>query len=1051
MVVDPQETALTATVTGLIERAPESGGSSDWNGGAPPDVRGVRDLDDALRAVEAGSVAAIVLMVPTGDRHVERRVRDARTVSTEVPLIVVCDGAAEVRGSLIAWGADDVLDRGCFAEGFLQSLGNEVRRSRRHSLEHLVSAHLLIDALFRDIGYALIDTSGTVVLTGLQSSEHWSGGLIGLRASDLVVGRDRVRFEEALRLAERFPSVARKVEVEVVSPTPGRRWLEISMVDIGRVSAVGGVVATHRDQGQGVPDAAVVECLAEGVVVYGPDGIITVWNDAASRLLGVPATEAVGAGVEALIGHVAPPTPVLPGEEVPDRWIDEVQMVLPDGGEYLIERNFTRVRGSRGNLLETVLVVASVTGRHDAEVIAQRFSAVLDSSSEAILSKTAQGVITTWNSAAERMYGYTSEEVIGRHVAMLVPEDRRGELESILAQVARGSAVERLETVRRRKDMSEVRVVLSVSPLFDGDGTVVGSIAVARDITLQRAAEEESELAELRFEGSFRRSTFGMAMADLVGRLASVNPAFCDLLGRPAGEIVGHMMFDFAESDGRLVSQAEVPSIRDGVDSYSDERRYRRPDGITVWLQANVTVIRGSEGEPLYLMIQALDITARKRMEYELEHRALHDDLTGLPNRALLNDRLDQALAVARRAGHQVGMVFLDVDGFKNVNDALGHGAGDRLLVELGHRLRSTIRPVDTVARFGGDEFAILCADVTMESMELLAARIRGAMNERIDVGGHDVAVHASLGITLSEPESSAQSILSEADAAMYRAKELGRDRSAIFDDALRTRAAEYLESEKALRLAIARRDLVAYYQPIVGLNDGRPIGVEALVRWVRDDGTIVPPDRIIPLAESTGLIVRLGELILLESVRTVSTWNSMSSAEEQLVVSVNISARQLSEPSLVEMVRRALEETGLEPGRLQLEITETVVMSDIEATIAKLYEIRDLGVTVSIDDFGTGYSSLAYLKQLPVDTLKIDHSFVDGVVDDPDDHSIVEAVIGLGRALGITCLAEGVESDEQLDSLARLGCDLGQGYLWARPMAATDARQWLARRFADL
>ena len=465
-----------------------------------------------------------------------------------------------------------------------------------------------------------------------------------------------------------------------------------------------------------------------------------------------------------------------------------------------------------------------------------------------------------------------------------------------------------------------------------------------------------------------------------------------------------------------------------------------------VWLQANVTLIRGPAGAPLYLMVQALDITARKRMEYELEHRALHDDLTGLPNRALLNDRLEQALAVTGRTGGHIGVVFLDVDGFKNVNDALGHGTGDNLLVELGHRLCMAVRPDDTVARFGGDEFVILCADVTIESMELLAARIGAALSERFTVGGKDVEVHASLGITLSAPESTPQSLLSEADAAMFRAKELGRNQVAVFDDTLRARAAEFLEGEKALRLAIARRDLVAFYQPIIDLAAGRPIGVEALVRWIRPDGSVVTPDQFIPLAEATGLIVRLGELMLLEAVQTVAGWNAAGPSDQQLWVSVNLSARQLVEPSLLETVRHTLAASGLLPGQLHLEITETVVMGDVEASIVKLEQIRGLGVRVSIDDFGTGYSSLAYLRQLPVDTLKIDRRFVDGVVDEPDDLSIVEAVIGLSRSLGLTSLAEGVETDDQLQALVRLGCELGQGYLWARPMTADDALEWVRR-----
>ncbi len=535
-----------------------------------------------------------------------------------------------------------------------------------------------------------------------------------------------------------------------------------------------------------------------------------------------------------------------------------------------------------------------------------------------------------------------------------------------------------------------------------------------------------------------------MAMADLVGRLTSVNPALCDLLGRVAHDLVGHVLADFADDDPKTW---DVPGTRDGIDSYSDERQYRRPDGAFVWLQANVTLIRDPDGSPLYQMLQVLDITARKQLEHELEHRALHDDLTGLANRALLNDRLEHALAAADRTGRKVGVAFLDVDGFKYVNDALGHAAGDQLLVELGRRLVRVVRPEDTVARFGGDEFVILCADVTLANMEALADRVGAAMSQRFAVGSEAVSMHLSTGITVGMPASTAQSMLSEADAAMFRAKELGRGRVAAFNDTMRVKAADYLQGEQSLRQALGNRDVVAHYQPIVDLRDGRPVGVEALARWRHPTAVVIPPAQFIPLAESTGLIHRLGELILLESTAAIAAWNSAGPPEEELWVSVNLSTRQLAGTRMLEMVRRALSESGLPARNLHLEVTETVLMDDIGGSIGRLHELHDLGVRISIDDFGTGYSSLAYLKRLPVDTLKIDRTFVDGLSTDPSDRSIVRAIIGLTRAMGLDCLAEGVERQDQLDVLVELGCELGQGYLWSVPLPEPEARRWIGCR----
>jgi len=1052
LVVDQQQSTPPEVFSRVIGQEPGRRLDPLWPGGVPPEVISVRDRDHAVDVWDRELVAAVILIPPSDDRQLRERTLDLHHLSARAPLIVVHDGPAEVKADLVEWGADDAVERGLLDVELVPSLMTELHRRRRIALEQTVSAHVLIDVLSFDSGYVVLDMSGRVVESALRSGEPWFGGLTGLSGVDLIApGDDARRFASALRQAQSVPSVVRTVEVEVVSSTPDRRWLEISLVNLGSVSALEGVVAMHRDvtpghrlsapNGRGGADESVLDCLAEGVVAFAPDGTITHWNESAARLLGTPVADAVGADINALVPHVVPP-----GPEPPDSWSDEVLVVQSDG-EQVLERHFTRMWDPGRKLRETVLVVSSAIDEHAASAIARRFAAILDSSSEAILSTASDGDITTWNVAAARMYGYRAEEAVGRHVSMLVPEERRPELATILRRVAAGSVVEHLETVRRGKDGTEAMVVLSLSPLFDAGGAAVGSITVARDVVEQRVAEADRVLAETLFAGTFWRSTFGMGMADLVGRLTHVNPTLCELLGRPARDLIGHQLTDFAHVEEASPDGDGIPVLREGTDSYTDERRYCRPDGTVIWLQANVTLSRGPQAEALYLMLQVLDITSRKRVELELEHRALHDDLTGLPNRALLNDRLEQALAVARRTGGGVGVAFLDVDGFKNVNDVLGHRAGDSLLVGLGQRLSAAVRPEDTVARFGGDEFVILCTDVTIEEMSGLAERIGSTMVDRFDVGGHEVEVHASLGITVSAAQSSVQSMLSEADAAMFRAKELGRNRVAVFDDTIRARAADFLDGERALRLAIARQDLVAFYQPVMDLATDRPIGVEALVRWVREDGRVVLPGEFIPLAEESGLIVRLGELMLLEAAQTVSAWNAGVSGDGGLWVAVNLSARQFAEPTLVDAVRHALAATGLAPDKLHLEMTETVVMHDVEESIVRLDQIRALGVHVSVDDFGTGYSSLAYLKQLPVDTLKIDRRFIDGVASDPDDRSIVEAVISLGQALGLMCLAEGVESDEQLEALVQLGCESGQGYLWAHAMAEGDARRWLSMR----
>jgi diguanylate cyclase (GGDEF)-like protein len=466
-----------------------------------------------------------------------------------------------------------------------------------------------------------------------------------------------------------------------------------------------------------------------------------------------------------------------------------------------------------------------------------------------------------------------------------------------------------------------------------------------------------------------------------------------------------------------------------------------------VWLQLSVNLVRSGDDEPAYFMVQMQDITERKQMERELSHRAMHDDLTGLPNRALLNNRLEHAVGASRRTGKQIGLVFLDVDGFKDLNDALGHAAGDQLLVQVGERLAASVRPGDTVARFGGDEFVIVCADVTVDTMTALAGRIGDAMEPVFELEGRSVSLRASLGITISRPGSSAESLLSEADTAMYRAKELSRGGAAVFDESLRTRAAALLEGERSLRRALGQEEFHVYYQPVIDMRTEQAVGVEALVRWHTPDGRVVLPDEFIPMAERSGLIVGLGEIVLAQASAEVVRWNSRSPEAEPLWVSVNLSARQLGEAHLVELVDRVLTESGLPASLLHFEVAESVVMHDVDRSIEVLRDLRRLGVGLAIDDFGTGASSLAHLKQLPVDTLKVDRSLVANLGTDANGTSIVKAVIGLGRALGMRCLAEGVETGEQASALDELGCQLGQGYLWSRPLGPPDADLWAAAR----
>ncbi|WP_372788522.1 putative bifunctional diguanylate cyclase/phosphodiesterase [Paraconexibacter sp.] len=430
----------------------------------------------------------------------------------------------------------------------------------------------------------------------------------------------------------------------------------------------------------------------------------------------------------------------------------------------------------------------------------------------------------------------------------------------------------------------------------------------------------------------------------------------------------------------------------------------------------------------------------RKRAELQLAHAALHDGLTGLPNRALLLDRLGQALTRLGRRAAYVAVLFLDLDRFKVVNDSLGHDAGDRLLVDVAMRLSSDLRGGDTAARFGGDEFVILCEEVEGEREAIaIADRIAASLDAPFRVGDEEVFVRTSIGIALASgggvrPET----VIRDADAAMYRAKERGGGACEVFDDGMRERALQRLEHEHRLHRALHQHEFVLHYQPQVRMTTGVVAGVEALVRWEHPERGLVPPGDFISSAEETGLIIPLGAWVLEAACRQSAAW-AHALGERSPVVSVNLSARQIAHPDLVATVAEVLERTGADPATICLEVTETAVMQDLEAAVCVLNEVKALGLTLAIDDFGTGYSSLRALQRFPFDTVKIDRSFVSGVQDSEQAAAIVSAIVSLSHALGLRTVAEGVEEVGQVERLRALGCDVAQGFFYARPTPASN------------
>jgi diguanylate cyclase (GGDEF)-like protein len=450
---------------------------------------------------------------------------------------------------------------------------------------------------------------------------------------------------------------------------------------------------------------------------------------------------------------------------------------------------------------------------------------------------------------------------------------------------------------------------------------------------------------------------------------------------------------------------------------------------------------------------QAQEINHFPQKLDQLTRQAFQDPLTSLPNRALFMDRLTHALARTERRPQHVAVLFLDIDRFKVINDSLGHGVGDQVLGELSRRLAGCVRPEDTIARLGGDEFAILLEDLDdVAGATAVAERVAQALDAPFLLEGREVVVTMSVGVALNTRRPVApEELLRDADLAMYRAKGKGKNRFEVFDTDTGAPAIHRLDLELDLRGAVARGEFRLHYQPVVQLETGRVVEFEALVRWQHKERGLLSPDAFIGLTEETGLIIPIGQWVLTEACRQARSWQEQRPSDPPLTISVNLSARQLQDPDLIGLVSRVLADSGLDARSLKLEITESVVMEDAPSTLATLHTLRDLGIRLAIDDFGTGYSSLGYLKRFPIDTLKIDRSFVEGIVSDSEDAAIVQAVISVAKILGLSVTAEGIEDEAQLRRLKELGCDRGQGFYFGEPLAADIAIESLDRHPAGV
>jgi len=595
--------------------------------------------------------------------------------------------------------------------------------------------------------------------------------------------------------------------------------------------------------------------------------------------------------------------------------------------------------------------------------------------------------------------------------------------------------------------------VMLVAHIGDSGETEAISI-VARDITELRAAQVQLEESESRMHALVENSADLLVLVGPDGMVRYASPAVERVLSHPRGTLDGieivelvhpedlQQAYDMASAI-MAPETAPIPS--------SAELRIAHGDGSYRHLEvtANNLLDNPAVGG---IVLNATDITGRVAATAQLEEQAYHDDLTGLPNRALLIERLRDALQRANDRRMLVGVLFLDLDRFNVVNESLGHLAGDELLNEVARRMQEVVRPGDVVARLGGDEFAVIVQDMLRPGdAVVLARRIRKSLTQPITVMGQTAVITASIGIAIAEGGEQPPDLLRDADTAMHRAKEKGRDIAVVFDDHLRDQAVRRLEVENKLRAALDADALVVHYQPVLDIATGMLSGAEALVRIRNDDGSLVMPGHFIDVAEESGLIAQLGHQVLVKSIRQAAEWTALNvPGQAPPSVAVNVSARQLTDPNYPDILEHELATSGLAPQQLSLELTESALIDGNPTTEASLQKLHDLGVRIGLDDFGTGFSSLAYLKRFPISFLKIDRSFVNGLGEDDDDSAIVRATIALAHGLNLRVVAEGIETVGQLQQLAALNCEFGQGYLFSKPIDPKELEMFLGKRWAS-
>jgi diguanylate cyclase (GGDEF)-like protein/PAS domain S-box-containing protein len=881
----------------------------------------------------------------------------------------------------------------------------------------------------------------------------------------LVHPDDRAHAREAWMQALRAPGAKISATLRLRHADGSWHWIDAVGVNAFDHPAVGGVVWNYRDITEQIQAAAALKSSEERLrlmlehsydVCVVLDGELRIqWaNEGARTVMGYDPAEVIGADVldfvhpddrddaarsllAALVGSPPPESTIVRARRADGSWI-WVDVVGAD------------LRGSSASR-EFALCLRDVTHRYEAarEIRRreERFRALVQNAADAIVVLATDGTIADVSGDRE-LFGRAVEGVIGHHSLEWVHPDELARVMEELREVLTTPGASVQTTCRVLGGDDRWRWVEATVTNMTDNAAVGGIVANIRDITDRVEAEQDAQRLIQLFEATEDK----IGIADPTGRLVLLNTAARHHLGldpdQPLPEVDLLSFFPPWERD--RVTHDLLPALVERG-SWSGEIEILQPGTErTIPVLAQFLAHRNRAGRIEYFSTVLRDISERKVFEAQLEHAATHDPLTGLPNRTLLLDRLTMALARARRHHSSLAVLFLDLDQFKVINDSHGHSLGDELLIAIAQRIAAALHPDDTVARFGGDEFVVLCEDLHDENEAvMIAKRLLASLEGVFDIDGTEIFVGASIGISHLRPgdeQATPESLLREADAAMYRAKDRGRAQIAVYDETLRSQSLWRLDTETALRHALERDELVVYFQPIVDLRSGRVRELEALLRWNHPDRGLLPPSEFISIAEETGLIIPIGATVLEQACRQVAEWQRALPDLQPLSVAVNLSGRQLGDPDLADQIASTIARTGVQPEQIVLEMTESLLMHDVEFSHETLARLKELRVRLAIDDFGTGYSSLSYLREFPVDVLKVDRSFVAGLGTVGGDEAIVAAIISLAHTLGLVAVAEGVETVAQLERLRTLGCDLAQGFYLAHPAPAAELSAVLDR-----